>query len=194
MNTFETLESIIRLRRSTKPADMNGKKIEKELVQRLLALANWAPTHGKTEPWRFVVYEGKALIQFCADHAALYKTHTDPGKFTQAKYDKLVHQGDTVSHILLVYMKRSPNPSIPVLEEISAVAAAIQNILLGAASMGISVLWGSGGMMHHPSMKEYLQLAGEDTMMGILYLGYTDLVVKEGSRNIPMEQKVVWHS
>lgn len=194
MNTFETLQSIIQHRRSVKPSDMNGKKIDNALIQRLLILADWAPTHGRTEPWRFVVYEQDAVGKFCRDHAELYKKGTDPEKFTHAKYEKLQQQGDRLSHIIVVYMKRSILNSIPALEEIAAVSASMQNILLGAASLGIAALWSTGGMTHDPSMKTYLGLGEEDIVMGLLFLGYTDEPAKDGQRRIPLEEKVNWHS
>lgn len=171
---------------------MNGRSIEKGKIEQLLELANWAPTHGRTEPWRFVVYEKEAKKTFCADHANLYKTHTDPEKFTTAKYDKLVSQGDALSHIIVVYMKRSVGNSIPALEEVAAVSAAIQNILLGATALDIAALWSTGGMTHHPSMKTYLGLGEEDVVMGLLLMGYTDLTAQPGKRNSTIENKVVW--
>ena len=32
-----------------------------ELLRAMLEAANWAPTHGITEPWRFVVLQGEAI-------------------------------------------------------------------------------------------------------------------------------------
>lgn len=194
MNAFENIANIIRNRRSTKPSDMNGKKINSSHIHQLLQLADWAPTHGLTEPWRFIVYENEAIQKFCFDHAELYKANTSTDKFTEAKYEKLLHTGDTVSHIILVYMKRSGGNSIPAAEEFAAVAASIQNILLGAASLDIAVLWSTGGMTYHPSMKNYMGLAVDDTILGLLYMGYTDEPLKEGKRNIRLEDKVVWRS
>ena len=192
MNTFESLKKTIQARRSSKPAEMNGQKINNNFIQQLLELADWAPTHGRTEPWRFIVFEDLAKQQFCLDHAELYKANTDPEKYSKAKYEKLKEQGDTPSHIMIVYMKRTTNNAIPVLEEIAAVSASIQNILLGAAAQNISALWSTGGMMHHPSMKKQLDLAVEDVIMGLLLLGYSDQPIKEGIRKIPLESKIVW--
>lgn len=192
MHTFNTLQKIIHSRRSTSPADMNSKKIDNAVIQQLLELANWAPTHGQTEPWRFIVYENEAKQNFCFDHAELYKTHTPAEKFTPAKYEKLLHMGDTLSHIILVYMKRTENTGIPAVEEFAAVAASVQNILLGAAALDIAVLWSTGGMTHHLSMKNYVGLATDDSILGLLYMGYTDKPVKEGKRKIPLENKILW--
>jgi nitroreductase len=194
MNTFENIRNIIQQRRTVKPADMNGQKIDSALIHQLLELADWAPTHGLTEPWRFIVFENNAVQKFCADHAQLYKSNTSKEKYTEAKYEKLLHLGDTVSHIILVYMKRSEGNTIPVEEEFAAVAAATQNILLGAASLDIAVLWSTGGMTHAPAMKTYFNLATNDTILGLLYMGYSDQPVKKGERNILMADKVDWRS
>ncbi len=173
---------------------MNGKLIDNEIVKQLLSLANWAPNHGGTEPWRFIVFEGEAKKRFCLQHAELYKSHTAPDKFQAAKYDKLVHQSDKTSHTLIVYMKRTQGHTIPVLEEIAAVAAAIENILLGATAFGIAALWGSGGMTHHPAMKEYFGLGNEDVIMGMLHLGYTDLPEQSRHRKTSAEEKTNWQA
>jgi len=192
MNNFSVLQGIIQNRRSIKPAELNGKKIENDLIKQLLHLADWAPTHGRTEPWRFVVFSDDAVQHFCADHAGLYKANTPEDKFITAKYEGLIHMADKASHIIAVYMKRLPEAKIPVIEDLAAVAASIQNILLGAQAAGISVLWSTGGMTHQPAMKEYFGLGEEDKMVGLLYLGYTDEPVRPGKRNVPLGDKVMW--
>ncbi|MES2328030.1 MAG: nitroreductase [Bacteroidota bacterium] len=192
MDTFESIAALIQNRRSIKPAEMNGKKIDDTLIKQLLHLADWAPTHARTEPWRFVVFSDEAVQQFCAAHAELYKANTPEDKFTAAKYEGIIHQADKASHIIAVYMKRMPEVKIPVIEEIAAVAASMENILLGAAAAGISVLWSTGGMTHQPAMKEYFGLGEEDKMMGLLYLGYTDEPPRPGKRNVPLGDKVMW--
>lgn len=41
--------------RFTAVQDMNGLRVSDGEVEQILEAANWAPTHGKTEPWRFAV-------------------------------------------------------------------------------------------------------------------------------------------
>lgn len=173
---------------------MNGKKIDDSSVQQLLELADWAPTHGRTEPWRFIVYTGDGLKTFCQQHADLYQANTDEDKFTTAKYQGIIQNGEKTSHLILVYMKRQATQKIPLVEEIAATAAAIEHILLGAQALGIASLWSTGGMTHHESMKKMLGLADDDLVMGLLYLGYSDETPAEGKRNIPLSEKTTWHS
>jgi nitroreductase len=188
---FSILSDIIKKRRSIKPVRMNGKKIPDEQVKEILQLANWAPTHGRTEPWRFIVYAGDKVREFCYQHAELYKALTPAAKFEQANYDKQLHNGDLASHLIIAIMQRGNSPKIPALEEIAATAAAMQNILLGATAAGITSFWSTGGMTHHSVMKDFLKLKKEDIVMGIIFLGYTD-EVSEGKRQTSMDEKVTW--
>jgi nitroreductase len=191
MEKFNVLEELVVNRRSIKPAVFNGRKIDDRQITQLLTLANWAPTHGFTEPWRFIVYTGDAVKRFCADQAELYKLHEPSATFNTAKYEKQLHNGDKASHLIATYMKRGSNPNITELEEICATAAAVQNILLGAQALGIAVLWSTGGMVLKPAMKDYLELGEADKMIGLLSLGYTDEESRPGRRG-PVEEKTKW--
>lgn len=187
---FQILSRIIQNRRTVKPQQMNGRKIEDGLIRALIALADWAPTHGRTEPWRFYVFAEDKVQQFCRDHAEMRKV-AQPDLSEEASL-KLSTMGDLASHILIAVMRRGNLPKIPEMEEIAATAAAIQNLLLGAESLGISAYWGTGGSVLHPEMKAYLGLRQEDFVMGALYLGYSDTPVRGGQRNTPLTEKIHW--
>jgi len=189
---FELVKTIIGSRRSVGWAKMNGKIIPDETVNELLALAQWAPTHGRTEPWQFFVYGGEALKQFGKAHADLYWNHTAEDKRQEATREKLQHNVDLVSHLLIAVMKRGENIKIPQVEEVAAASAAIQNILLGATALDIASFWSSGGMTHTHALKEYLQLSADDIIMGLIFLGYSDEPAKVGVRNSTISEKVKW--
>ena len=189
---FELLKTIISSRRSVGWAKMNGKVIPDETINKLLSLAHWAPTHGRTEPWLFYVYGGEALKQFGKAHADLYWEHTAEDKRQEATREKLEHNVDKASHLLVAVMKRGENPKIPQVEEVAAASAAIQNILLGATALGIASFWSTGGMAHTHALKEHLHLGHDDIIMGLIFLGYTDEPAKEGVRNSAITEKVKW--
>ncbi len=187
--TFATISNIIQTRRTIKPNMMNGQKAPNGHIAALLELADWAPTHGFTEPWRFVVYENPA--EFCQQHADLYKQNTSADDFNDTVYSNLQHQGDKASHVVIAIMQRGDLPKIPAFEEIAAVSTAVQNILLGATALNMASFWSTGGAILKPGMKEFLQLREEDQVMGVLYLGYADQH-PEGKRTIPLETKIKW--
>lgn len=168
---------------------MNGRKIPDEQVQALLELADWAPTHGFTEPWRFVVFANPS--DFCHQHAELYKQSVTADNFDNGTYNKLYTQGDKASHVIVATMKRGSLPKIPAIEEIEAVACAVQNILLGATAMDIASFWSTGGMIMKQQMKDFLNLNEEDHIIGVLYLGYAD-AQPNGNRTMPLAEKIKW--
>jgi len=186
------VSAVIKGRRSVSWAKMNGALIPDESIHELLQLAHWAPTHARTEPWQFFVYAGDALTAFGKAHADLYWQHTPEDKRLEATYNKLLHNVDKTSHLVIAAMKRGSNPKIPAIEEVAAASAAIQNILLGATAMGIASFWSTGGMTHHPTLRQYLGLGNEDIVLGLLYLGYTDEPEKEGLRNTLIAEKAIW--
>lgn len=189
--TFNVVAQVIKERRSIKPEKMNGNIIPDEQVQALLQLADWAPTHGLTEPWRFVVYGPGKAEAFRQQHAELYRQQAAEADFSQMRYDKLLTNGEQASHIIIAIMRRGDRPNIPVIEELAATACAIDNILLGAQALGLAGFWSTGGMVHHDIMKQHLGLRDEDRVMGLLFLGYTD-TIKEGKRLVALEDKVTW--
>ena len=188
-NTFHTISDIIKTRRTVKPFMMNGQKIPDEQINQLLELADWAPTHGLTEPWRFTVYSNPA--DFCRQHAELYRNATHPDDFAEGVYANLKSQGDKASHVIIAMMKRGSLPKIPVFEEMAAVSCAVENLLLGATALGIASYWGTGGMALKPEMKDFLGLGDNDLVIGVLYFGYAENI-PEGKRLTPLSEKVRW--
>jgi nitroreductase len=180
-------------RRTVKPEDCTGEKIDDSLVWQILECANWAPTHGYTEPWRFVVFAHEAKNTFSYEHAEMYKLHTEPEKFKNVSYQKIIDRGSLTSHIIALIMKRGNNPKIPATEELAALSCAVQNMQLAAASLNLAAYWNTGGMTFHPAMKNYFNLEEEDLLMGFLYLG-VPMKDKEfkGRRMSTIQDKVVW--
>lgn len=190
---FEGLKGIITARRTTKTDRMSGAKIPGEWITQLLQLGDAAPTHGRTEPWRFMVYEGAALEAFCTKHAELYWEHTEEDKRQRLKYDKLKSGWETASHLIIVAMRRTPDTKIPLKEEYAATTAAIQNMLLGSQALGLAAIWSTGGMTYHEAMKEYLGLGVDDQLSGMLYLGFPKDPLPPLVRRIPLEEKTTWN-
>jgi len=188
-NTFSIVSNTIKTRRTIKPNMMNGNKIPNGHVAALLELADWAPNHGNTRPWQFVVYADAA--KFCAQHAELYQQSAAPDTFNPTTFTNITNMGEKVSHIVIASMKRGDLPKIPAFEEVMAASAAVQNLLIGATALNIASFWSTGGMTLRPEFKTFLGLGDDDNVLGILYLGYSD-EHPEGKRKVAVEEKIKW--
>lgn len=64
--------------------------MSREAVETLLDAANWAPCHGKTEPWRFVVIGPDFFDEFVSVQTAIAKeTLADKPEVLEKKLAKV---------------------------------------------------------------------------------------------------------
>jgi nitroreductase len=181
------IEKIIKNRRSVFPVQYNSEEIKKETIQKILETANWAPTHKKTQPWRFKVMQGEKLAdlgQFLADK---YKETIDG--FSEFKYKKLQNNPTKASCVIAICMQRDPKESVPEWEEVAATAMAVQNMWLTASYFGIGAYWSSPGLIKY--MGEFFSFKNGEKCLGFFYMGNHDEKELETERT-PIETKVEW--
>lgn len=153
--------------------------------------ANWAPSHGLTQPWRFKVFSDRGLEKLANFQAELYRQLTPKEKFKAEKYERMKTNLFKSSHVIVICMHRQVSGKIPELEEIEAVACSVQNMALTAAAYGICSFWGSGGVTYTEELKQFLGLNPQDRCLGYLYLGYSDSPATKSARS-PIQDKVEW--
>jgi nitroreductase len=185
----DKLNLLFKTRRSVFPDQfIKGKKISDDIVMQLLENANWAPTHKRTEPWRFVVFTGEGLQRFAEFQSALYKKNAGE-KFKLAQYEKLLATPLLCSHIIAIGMKRSG--VIPEIEEVEAVACAVENLFLSMTAYGLGGYWSTGGITYMDEAKSFFELNEDDKLLGFFYLGYIQTPSAQGKRH-PVSEKIIW--
>ena len=187
----DEINRLIRKRRSVFPKQFaNEQSIPDEIVNQILENATWAPTHGLTEPWHFIVFTGAGLKKLADFQSELYKA-TAGEKFKENKYQNLVVNPLKASHVIAICMKRDPDKKIPEVEEIESVAAAVQNIYLTVTAYGLGGYWTTGGITYNEKAKEFFGLGEEDKLLGFFYLGQVAVPSPDGKRK-SIEEKVQW--
>ncbi|MBX0289923.1 nitroreductase [Hymenobacter sp. HSC-4F20] len=181
---------LIRGRRSMQPVLFEpGRPVPDELVRELLENATWAPTHKRTEPWHFVVFAGAGRQKLADFQAELYRA-TAGEKFQPAKLEKMMNNPLLSSHIIAIGLKR--NPEVPEVEEVAAVACAVQNLHLSAVAHGLAGFWSSGGVTYQPEAKPFFGLGPNDLLLGFFFLGYPKPGATAHSTRKPLDEKVTW--
>ncbi|HTI08536.1 MAG TPA: nitroreductase [Puia sp.] len=189
--SIQQINHLIRSRRSVFPDQFEPSVlIPDDTVWQLLENANWAPNHKQTEPWRFIVFSGEGRKKFASFQASRYK-ETAGEKFRQDKVDKLLSNPLLCSHIIAIILKRSTTVSIPEVEEVAAVACAVENIYLSAAAYGLGGYWSTGGITYDPAARDFLHLEGEDRLLGFFYLG-TIRIPSPGGKRGDIRDKTIW--
>lgn len=187
----EELNELIKNRRSVFPKQYEqGRRVPDEIVSQILENATWAPSHGQTEPWRFVVFTGEGLNKLAQFQSELYKASSGDN-FKEATYQNLQTNPLKASHVIALCLKRDPNKKFPEIEEVAAVSSAVQNIYLSVTAYGLGGYWTTGGVTYNPKAKPFFGLDDDDKLLGFFYIGYVAVPSPQGKRK-PIEEKVEW--
>ena len=208
------LQRLMESRRSVMPKNMTGKPVPEEKVAAILNAAPWAPNHGKTEPWRFVVFAGVAkekLLQmtlewYCSQPAAFWMENfllasgkpefPDSAAFS-AYYEKAaVDKWGRASHLVAICVRRqrpeSGKKQHPEWEETCAVACAVQNMHLLATSLQVGAYW-SSWYAHYRAASECTRDLGFDSAagdrcLGVFVIGEMDANLSNRAARLPLEE------
>lgn len=163
MDLFEAIEK----RRSNGAVSMDP--INKEDIKKILEAGNMAPNHFKIRPWEFVVLEGAALEKFADAHVEAFKN-----KFPEATAESLEKERGKGLRAPLVIAVNSIKPEIEKhndIENMSAAAAACQNMLLAAESLGYASIWRTGMYIKDDHLMKFLNTDENKHLIGVLFIG-----------------------
>jgi nitroreductase len=189
-NLSETNE-LIRNRRTIYPEQFSDRKVHKEQVELILNNAQWAPTHGNTQPWRFQVFMDDARERLSDFMANTYLTITPTEQQNDLKLTKMINRPLRSSVVIAVIMERQKEEKILELEEIEAVACAVQNMHLTCTAYGIGGFWSTPKLIYHPLMNEFLEIGAKDKCLGLFYIGYPAIEWPKAHRK-PLEYTTKW--
>ncbi len=186
-----SITDIIKRRRSI--GKMTDKLPTRAHIEQLLEAATHAPNHRKVEPWRLFVLAGKARNELGAIMEQSLLARMEEMASTQAQAILAKERNKPLrSPVLIVVTADSPRQSnVLAIENIEAVAAAVENMLLVAEELGLAAMWRTGDAAYDPHVKAWLGLSPEDAIVAIIYLGYPAIPYTE-RQPTPAEEKTIW--
>ncbi|MES2461257.1 MAG: nitroreductase [Armatimonadota bacterium] len=194
---IEALRSAIIHRRSLGVARLSADAVPHHLIENVLEAADWAPSHGETEPWRFTVYTGDSRRLLGAAFARAYRIEAEAdGTFKQTTFESQEQRawGAPVWISLGMVPERRADGSLKMLleDELMAAACAIQNLHLMASAQGLAGMWLSKGVMVHAEVAKFVGLTEPDSrLLGFFILGWPNVPWPVGERR-PLTEKVRW--
>ena len=174
---------------------VSDKAVPKELIEEILEAGTWAPSHFKTEPWRFTVLTGsgrKLLGDLLADIAE-GEMENPKTESNQKKLEKQKQKPFRAPLIIAAAVEPSDNPKVILSEEYAAVNAAIQNMLLAVHALGLGAIWRTGKPCYDMRMKKLFHLSDKGELLGFIYIGYPTKEISQGKRE-HYNKKTAWIS
>lgn len=188
MTTTNEVLDAIKYRRSTMQPSFTQTEVSKDQIQLLLEAANAAPTHKRTQPWRFVIFRNAGLERLGTELSRIYKTITPSEKYSEMTEVNMGKKA-TDSRVAIAIITNYTG-ELPEWEELAATACAVQNLWLAAHSIGLGGYWASPGLINH--LGQFLQLEENQKCYGIFYLGHVENSEKREGFRSPIEDKIRW--
>ena len=137
-----------------------------EVVEGLCRLVTAAPNHKRTWPWRFALFTGHGR-----------------GELGEAFGDALVAAGTGLDRVATTRSKYLRAPAVLLIgsssfdqnqatEDRYAVAAGVQNLLLGATAAGLASHWSTPPVVDDPGVLELAGFPSGTEVIAVIYLGW----------------------
>ncbi|MGA2395246.1 MAG: nitroreductase [Candidatus Lustribacter sp.] len=182
---MDTLEAI-RTRRSV---GLSQGDVSRETISELIETATLAPNHKLTQPWRFTVVKGAARERLGEVWAREAAAGVDPAK-RAAVMEGEARKPLRAPVVIAVSTRTDPNP-VTAEEDLTATAAAVQNLLLAAHAKGLSAAWKTGKITSSLEVKRFLGLEPSDRIIAMVYLG-AEGKEQPGSRDRRVRSTITW--
>lgn len=185
MEVFEAIKS----RRSVR--QYNDKPVARKSINRILEAGIWAPSTKNLQPWRFLVVEGQVkdrIVEILKQVTKQMMEDPDPLERSRGHGTKKSARIISEAPVLITVWNTAPiskgqtvllqdaNPGrlLAWTVETQSVAAAIQNMLLTAHSMGLGGLWVCD--LNHAAVQIKDFFSVEDDLMAGVVIGYSKAV------------------
>jgi len=188
-STGHAVLDAIRTRRSI--AKMKPDPIPRALLEQWLDAAVWVANHRVTEPWTFYVLEGDAKRRFAELRREFQRMRlpNPNGPEAQPALDKVYASAAETPAIIVFVCRPSTDPELGE-EDVWATYSAAYAVMLAAWDDGVGTYFRSGEFRSYGPLREFLGLAPDERIIGMLHVGYPAEVPQK--RRAPGASKTVW--
>jgi nitroreductase len=173
------LAELIRRRRTSMLVDKQ-RPVPHDILRELCELAQWAPNHKRTWPWRFAIADGDARVRLGEVIADAMQCHGDPPEKVEKARTKYLR-----TPVTLVVGSAPGDSPLRTAENRDAVAAGIQILLLAATEQGLGSYWGSCPKGANDVVAELCGFEPGTHISALIYLGWATTSVESPGRPAP---------
>lgn len=161
----------IRTRRTVK--SYRPEPVPRDVLERILEVARWAPNHRQTEPWRFRVLGSEAQSRL--------KVAAGGGAEKLERAPTLV-VASFVPSVLPLHAH----------EDEQAAACAVYAVLLAARGEGLASYWRTPGVLRSDEGRAAVGIPEEERILGLLHFGEPEGELPEAPERGPLEHFVTF--
>ncbi|MCD6529164.1 nitroreductase family protein [Candidatus Bathyarchaeota archaeon] len=183
MTSPESLLVILKERRSVRK--YRRRKVAKEVIERLIEFATWAPSAHNSQPWRFVVVEDfNVKVELAEAMAERWMKDLERDGVSVDERIKMREESINrficspilvVACITLEEMDKYPDARRQRCEWTMAtqsLSAAIQNLLIAAAAYGLGTCWYCAPLFCKEEVRKVLDIPDDVEPQALITVGY----------------------
>jgi nitroreductase len=180
LNDRSSLLSFLKTRKSASAKAMGEPGPDAKTLRDILSIAVRVPDHGKLNPWRVIVFEGKAREAVGETFASRFaELHPDYPAESIAFQKGLFTRAPVV---LAVVSTAAEHSKIPVWEQLMSAAAVCYNTVLAAQAHGFDAQWQSDWVAYDVGAKAAMGLALHEQVAGLIYIGTSTVALEDRPR------------
>jgi nitroreductase len=128
------------------------------------------PDHGGLKPWRFVIVTGKEALNRLGDVFAEAAIEDAPG-ISSEMHERARQLPLRAPMVIICIAKVTEHPKVPAHEQVQSAACAVMAMQQAAFAQGFGGIWRTGSYAQQDYVKQTLDMAEDDEIVGFLYLG-----------------------
>ena len=148
---------------------LGGPAPSAQAVQAMVESAARAPDHGRLQPWRLILIEGDARLDFgkvLAEALSRRNPLADEQALARER-EKAVR----APLIIVVATRYDRSAKIPIAEQTLSAGCAAHSIMLAAFGQGLGAMWRTGEPAYDNEVKRALGIEPDDLIVGFIYVG-----------------------
>lgn len=164
--------------------------VSDEVLNKILEAGTWAPSHGNTQPWEFIIIGPENRRRLAEAYGNIMEAGPLKNPEIPEERKQLIRKFAQDFGGAQVLIAVASPPAVTDIEKYDyplTLGAVIQNILLAAWEKEIAGVWLSFGFS--PQVKSILGIENGGSIGGILAMGYSDNIPPEPPR-IPVSDKI----
>jgi len=172
------LVEAIKSRRSIRK--FKDQQVPKQVLERIIEVATWAPSSMNTQPWYFTVLTGEKRDELTSIASKSFEQLQH--RLRELFREKMVtfignffkNFGD--APVVVVVSTDKLDQRVYQLAAVESASAAIQNLLLAAFAEGLGTCWMTGPLWVEDEVRGYLEMPPSRVLVAMIALGYPDQV------------------
>ena len=151
-------------------------EVPRAVIEAMMLAASRAPDHAQLAPYRFILVEGQARARL--GEVFVEAKHRAGETLDETAAEKLKQKPLRAPQILIGIASIHEHPKVPEQEQIITAGIALQGCLQVAYAQGYGGMWRTGALAYDPYVAEQLGLKASERIVGFLYLGAVEGLLK----------------